>query len=52
MKNILSDQRSSLTPKHAQLVALTALAVIAAGVLMGLGALDLYEAANGWVLQA
>jgi hypothetical protein len=52
MMNILGDQRSSLAPRHAHLVALTALAVIAVGVLMGLGAVDLYETANRWVLRA
>jgi hypothetical protein len=53
MMNILRDQRSSsLTPKHARVVALSALAVIAVGILMGLGAVDLYETADRWVLRA
>jgi hypothetical protein len=29
-----------------------ALAVVAVGILMGLGTVDLYETANSWVLQA
>jgi hypothetical protein len=52
MMNILRDQRSSVTPRHAGLATLVALAVIAVGILMGLGAVDLYETANGWVLRA
>jgi hypothetical protein len=53
MLNILRDQRSSsLTSRHARLVALTALTVVAVGILMGLGAVDLYETADRWVLRA
>jgi hypothetical protein len=53
MMNILRDQRSSsLTSRHARLVALTALTVVAVGILMGLGAVDLYETADRWVLRA
>jgi hypothetical protein len=33
-------------------MSLVAVAVLAVGILMGLGAVDLYETANGWVLQA
>lgn len=52
MMKILSDQRSSLTPRHAGVAMVLALGVIAVGILMGLGAVDLYETANGWVLRA
>jgi hypothetical protein len=52
MLSILRDQRSSLMARHAGPAALMALAVIAVGGLMGLGAVDLYETANGWVLRA
>lgn len=37
---------------HAAVAALAALAVVAIGILFGFGALDLYETANSWVLQA
>ena len=49
--SILRDQSSGLAPRHAGLATLLGLAVIAVGVLFGLGAVDLYETANGWVLQ-
>jgi len=52
MMNILRNQRSSLTRRHAGLTTLVALAVVAVGILMGLGAVDLYETANSWVLRA
>jgi hypothetical protein len=52
MMNILRDQRSSSMPRHASVVTLAALAVVAVGILIGLGAVDLYETANGWVLRA
>jgi hypothetical protein len=52
MMNILRNQRSSLMPRHAGVVTLVALAVVAVGILMGLGAVDLYETADGWVLRA
>jgi hypothetical protein len=52
MRDILHDHRSSLIAKHAAILSLVALAVIAVGILMGLGAVDLYETANGWILQA
>lgn len=52
MMNILADQRSSLTPRHAGVATVLALTVIAVGILMGFGAIDLYETANGWVLRA
>ena len=51
MTNMLRDQRSSLLAKHAAILSLVALAVMAVGILMGLGAVDLYEAANSWVLR-
>ncbi|MGH6887171.1 MAG: hypothetical protein ACREGK_13980 [Geminicoccales bacterium] len=52
MMDILRDHRSSLIAKHAAITSLVAVAVLAVGILMGLGAVDLYETANGWVLQA
>ena len=52
MMNIFRNQRSSLKPRHAGLTTLVALAVVAVGILMGLGAVDLYETANSWVLRA
>ena len=52
MMNMLRDQRSSLMPRHAGVVTLVALAVVAVGILMGLGAVDLYETADRWVLRA
>lgn len=50
--NNLRDQRSSLISRHANLVTVLALAAVAIGLLMGIGAVDLYEAAHGWVLRA
>jgi hypothetical protein len=50
--NIVRDQRSSVMPRHAGVVTLVALAVVAVGILMGLGAVDLYETAGRWVLRA
>lgn len=52
MTKMMRDHRSSLVAKHAAIVSLLALAVVAIGLLMGFGAVDLYETANGWVLQA
>lgn len=57
MMNILRDQRSSTMPQHAAVatlgvVALAVLAAAAVGIVVGLGAVDLYETANGWVLRA
>jgi hypothetical protein len=52
MMNILRDQRSSLMAQHASIILLVAVAVAAVGLLMGLGAADLYETANSWVLRA
>jgi hypothetical protein len=52
MMNMIRDHRSSLIAKHAAILSLVALAVVVVGVLMGLGAVDLYETANGWVLRA
>jgi hypothetical protein len=52
MMSMMRDHRSSLLAKHAAIMSLVALAVIAVGVLLGFGALDLYETANGWVLRA
>ncbi len=52
MMKILCDQRSALLPRYARLASLVALTVIAVGILMGLGAVDLYETASRWVLQA
>jgi hypothetical protein len=52
MMNILRDQRSSLMPRHAGVVTLVALAGAVVGILLGLGAVDLYETANRWVLRA
>ena len=52
MTKIARDHRSSLIAKHAAIMSLLALAVVAIGILKGLGAVDLYETANGWVLQA
>jgi hypothetical protein len=52
MMDILRDQRSSLMAKHASIITLVAAAVAAVGVLMGLGAADLYETANSWILLA
>jgi hypothetical protein len=49
--NILRDQRSSLISRHAGLVTVLALATVAIGLLMGFGAVELYEAADGWVLR-
>jgi ABC-type polysaccharide/polyol phosphate export permease len=51
MTSMIRDHRSSLLAKHAAIMALVALAVMAVGILMGLGAVDLYEAANSWVLR-
>jgi hypothetical protein len=52
MMNMLGDQRSSLLPRHAGVATLVALAAVAVGILMGLGAVELYETANSWVLRA
>ena len=52
MMNMIRDHRSALLAKHAAIMSLVALAVVAVGILMGLGAVDLYETANGWVLRA
>ncbi len=52
MMQMVRDHRSSLLAKHAAIMSLVALAVVAIGLLMGFGAVDLYETANGWVLQA
>lgn len=52
MTSMMRDHRSSLLAKHAAIMSLVAVAVIAVGVLLGFGALDLYETANGWVLRA
>jgi hypothetical protein len=52
MMKMVHDHRSSLIAKHAAIMSLLALAVVAVGILMGFGAVDLYETANGWVLQA
>jgi hypothetical protein len=52
MMDMIRDHRSSLLAKHAAIMSLVALASIAVGILMGLGALDLYETANNWVLRA
>lgn len=52
MMKMVRDHRSSLIARHAAIMSLLALAAIAVGVLMGVGAADLYETANGWVLQA
>jgi|Tabmets5t2r1_1033131.scaffolds.fasta_scaffold517991_2 hypothetical protein len=52
MMKMMRDHRSSLMAKHAAIISLVALAVVAVGALMGLGALDLYETANRWVLVA
>ena len=52
MMKMMRDHRSSLMAKHAAIISLVALAVVAVGALMGLGALDLYEAANRWILVA
>lgn len=49
--NILRDQRSSLISRHAGLVTVLALATVAIGLLMGFGAVELYEAADSWVLR-
>jgi hypothetical protein len=49
---IVRDQRSSLIARHAGLVTVLALATVAIGLLMGFGAVELYEAANGWLLYA
>lgn len=50
--NILRDQRSSSISRHARLVTVLALAAVAIGLMMGFGAAELYETANGWVLRA
>jgi hypothetical protein len=52
MMQMVRDHRSSLLAKHAAIMSLVALAVAAIGLLMGLGAVDLYETANSWVLHA
>ena len=52
MMNMFRDHRSSLLAKHAAIMALVAVAAIGVGILMGFGALDLYETAGSWVLQA
>jgi hypothetical protein len=52
MMKMMRDHRSSLMAKHAAIISLVALAVVAVGALMGLGALELYETANRWVLVA
>lgn len=52
MKNLLRDHRSSMLPRHAGWASLFALAVIVIGIVLGFGAVELYETANGWVLQA
>jgi hypothetical protein len=52
MMNILHDQRSAILSRYVSLVALVALTVAGFGILMGLGAVDLYERASYWVLQA
>jgi len=52
MMKMARDHRSSLIAKHAAVMSFLALAVVAVGLLLGFGALDLYETANGWVLQA
>jgi hypothetical protein len=52
MMNVIRDQRSSLLPRHAGGATLVALAAVAVGILMGLGAVELYETANSWVLRA
>ena len=49
---MMRDHRSSLMAKHAAIISLVALAVVAVGALLGLGALDLYETANRWILVA
>jgi hypothetical protein len=52
MMNMFRDHRSSLLAKHAAIMSLMALAVVAVGILMGLGTVDLYETASTWVLEA
>ena len=52
MKNMLRDHNSSLVARHAAVLSLVAVAVTAVGILMGLGAVDLYETASSWVLRA
>ena len=52
MMKMMRDHRSSLMAKHAAIISLVALAVVAVGALLGLGALDLYETANRWILVA
>jgi hypothetical protein len=52
MTKMMRDHRSSLIAKHAAIISLVALAVVAVGVLLRLGALDLYETASHWFLLA
>jgi hypothetical protein len=52
MSSIFQDERSAVMTRHARRLSIFALAVIAIGVLLGLGAVELYETASRWVLMA
>jgi hypothetical protein len=52
MMKMIRDHHSSLLAKHAAIMSLVALATIAVGILLGLGAIDLYETTSQWVLRA
>jgi hypothetical protein len=52
MSSIFQDERSAVMTRHACRLSIFALAIIVIGALLGLGAVDLYETANRWVLMA
>jgi hypothetical protein len=52
MNSIFDNERSALLAAHAARLSLVAVAAIAIGLLLGFGAVDLYEQANNWVLLA
>ena len=52
MNSIFCNERSAVTTRHARRLSIFALAVIVIGVMLGLGAVDLYETASRWVLLA
>ena len=48
--NLLHDQSRSAIARNAGMLTVMALAAVAIGLLMGFGAIDLYESATEWVL--
>jgi hypothetical protein len=52
MNSIFNNDRSAVMAAHAARLSLVAAAVIAIGLLLGFGAVDLYEQANNWVMLA